>query len=41
MLTGKLKDLWSARAWPYRTIYQLEKDRILILKIIYRQKTYK
>lgn len=43
LLTGKLKRFYSFRAWPYRIIYQIFKDRkiILIDAIEHRQGVYK
>ncbi|MEI6494562.1 MAG: type II toxin-antitoxin system RelE/ParE family toxin [bacterium] len=32
-LDGKHKDSYSARAWPYRIIYQIYKKELLILMI--------
>lgn len=43
LLTGKLKNHYSLRAWPYRIVYQIFKDRgvILIDTIEHRQGVYK
>ena len=42
-LTGKLKGLWSCRAWPYRIVYQArsKKKSVSILQISHRQSVYK
>ncbi|HUW21213.1 MAG TPA: type II toxin-antitoxin system RelE/ParE family toxin [Candidatus Bathyarchaeia archaeon] len=41
-LLGKLKGLWSLRAWPYRIIYELDKSKkIIIYRIIHRQRACK
>jgi len=41
-LTGKLKNLFSIRAWPYRIIYEVDKKGNLnIISIIHRQQAYK
>jgi mRNA-degrading endonuclease RelE of RelBE toxin-antitoxin system len=39
-LEGEYKGLFSLRAWPYRIIYQLKKNSILILSIAHRQSAY-
>ncbi|MFH1705612.1 MAG: type II toxin-antitoxin system RelE/ParE family toxin [Patescibacteria group bacterium] len=39
-LVGKLKSLWSLRAWPYRIIYEIEKSRIVVHRIIHRKEVY-
>lgn len=43
LLTGKLKGLYSLRAWPYRIVYEIFKDRkiVLIDTIEHRQGVYK
>ncbi len=42
LLIGKLKGLFSLRAWPYRIIYELKKpNKIIIHHILHRQKVYK
>ena len=43
MLSGKLNDLFSTRAWPYRVIYRVNKkeSRIEVLRILHRQGAYK
>ena len=42
-LAGKLKGFYSLRSWPYRIIYQIFKDRgvLLIDTIEHRQGVYK
>lgn len=42
-LSGKYKDKWSYRVWPYRIIYEIEKKKliILIVRIGHRQGSYK
>jgi len=41
-LDGQRKDEWSYRVWPYRIIYQIYKDTLLILviRIGHRQGVY-
>lgn len=42
-LSGDLKGLWGARAWPYRIIYRIT-DEILLVEVIevgHRQNIYK
>ena len=40
-LKGKMKGLFSFRAWPYRIVYELDKqNNITILHIFYRQQAY-
>jgi len=42
LLAGKLKGLFSFRAWPYRIIYELRKpNKIIVHRILHRQKVYK
>lgn len=40
-LKGKLKGLWSARAWPYRIIYRFTGKLLMLVVIQHRQKAYK
>lgn len=41
-LVGKLKGLYSLRAWPYRIIYEVIKaKKITVHKIIHRQRAYR
>lgn len=42
-LTGKLKGFYTLRAWPYRVVYQIFKERkiALIDTIEHRQGVYK
>lgn len=42
-LMGKLKGLYTIRAWPYRIIYKMTKDRhmVYIETIEHRQGVYK
>ncbi len=41
-LAGKRKDEWSYRVWPYRIIYRVHKNELLILviRIGHRQGVY-
>ena len=32
-LSGKLKDQWSYRLWPYRIIYTIKKKELIVLVI--------
>lgn len=43
LLTGKLKNHYTLRAWPYRIVYQVFKDQDIILvdTIEHRQGVYK
>lgn len=43
VLTGDLKGFFSLRAWPYRIVYRIYKDRkiILITAVEHRQGVYK
>lgn len=40
-LEGKLKDRYSVRAWPYRIIYVINNNTIIIDTIEHRQGVYK
>lgn len=40
-LTGELAGIYSVRAWPYRILYEIEKDRIIICSVAHRQGVYK
>lgn len=42
-LSGKLEEVYSLRAWPYRIIYQIypRDENILILQVEHRQGVYK
>jgi len=41
-LTGKLKGLYSLRAWPYRIIYQISSKGVFTIhKILHRKIVYK
>lgn len=42
-LSGDLKGLYSLRAWPYRIVYQIFKDRgiVLVNTVEHRQGAYK
>jgi len=40
-LTGEYKGFLSLRAWPYRIIYTIENDAIVIYSIAHRQGVYK
>ena len=39
-LRGELEGLRSLRAWPYRIVYELEKEKIIIYSIVHRQSVY-
>lgn len=39
-LAGELAQLRSLRAWPYRIIYYLDKNKIFITSIVHRQGAY-
>ncbi|HCX26021.1 TPA: hypothetical protein DHT69_04160 [Candidatus Collierbacteria bacterium] len=40
-LKGELKGFRSLRAWPYRIIYTIENNAIVIYSIAHRQSAYK
>lgn len=42
-LEGKRKGQWSYQVWPYRIIYEIHKDRlmVLVIRIGHRQGVYK
>lgn len=40
-LRGDLKGLYAIRVWPYRIIYKIERNYIVIIHILHRQKAYK
>lgn len=40
-LTGKYKDIFSLRAWPFRIFYLLQNNIIFITHIEHRQSAYK
>ena len=39
-LSGELAQLRSLRAWPYRIIYYIAKDKVFVTSIIHRQGVY-
>lgn len=39
-LRGELEGLRSLRAWPYRIVYELGKEKIIIYSIAHRQSVY-
>lgn len=41
LLQGEYEGFLSVKAWPYRIIYQIKKNRILIYSIKHRQGSYK
>lgn len=42
-LAGRLTDLFSLRVWPYRIIYKIQKQKLIIevIEIKHRQSAYK
>ena len=40
-LSGEFEGMRSVRAWPYRIIYEIKKDSIIIYSIRHRQGSYK
>jgi len=40
-LKGKWKGLWRYEVWPYRVIYSISTDSILILRIRHRKEVYR
>ena len=41
LLQGEYEGLLSLKAWPYRIIYEVKKDSILVYSIKHRQGAYK
>ena len=39
-LAGELAQLRSLKAWPYRIIYYINKDKVFVTSIIHRQGAY-
>lgn len=39
-LLGEYQGCYSLRAWPYRVIYQIHSNEILVLSISHRQSAY-
>ena len=39
-LAGELAQLRSLKAWPYRIIYYINKDKVFVASIIHRQGAY-
>ncbi|MCE7898185.1 MAG: type II toxin-antitoxin system mRNA interferase toxin, RelE/StbE family [bacterium] len=40
-LTGKLSELYSLRAWPYRILYVIQNKEVWVTHIAHRQGVYK
>ncbi len=40
-LKGEFEGLYSLRAWPYRIIYEIKRDEIIIYSVAHRQSAYK
>ena len=40
-LKGELKGFRSLRAWPYRIIYKVDKNSLIIFSVAHRQSAYK
>ena len=40
-LQGEFKGNYSLRVWPYRIIYEIGKDNIVILRVSHHQGAYK
>ncbi|MBU0569574.1 type II toxin-antitoxin system RelE/ParE family toxin [Patescibacteria group bacterium] len=40
-LRGELKNLYSIKAWPYRIIYQIKGNKILVYSVKHRQGSYR
>lgn len=40
-LAGKLSNLYSLRAWPYRIIYLIQAGEVWVVHIAHRQGVYK
>jgi len=40
-LTGKLQDIRSLKAWPYRILYEFKDLNVIVHRIAHRQGAYK
>lgn len=40
-LTGKLSELYSLRAWPYRILYIIQNSEVWVVHIAHRKDVYK
>lgn len=40
-LKGEFEGLFSIRSWPYRIIYKVEKNKLIIFSVAHRQGAYK
>jgi len=40
-LSGELTNLRSLRSWPFRIVYALEKNKVVIYSVAHRQSVYK
>jgi len=40
-LQGEYKGLFAAKSWPYRIIYKIETDRVIVYKVAHRRAAYK
>ena len=40
-LSGKLKQFYSQRIWPYRAIYMIKNKEVWVVHLAHRQKVYK
>lgn len=41
LLTGKLEDIRSLKAWPYRILYEFKDLKVIVHRITHRQGAYK
>lgn len=41
VLKGELEGLYSLRAWPYRIIYEIKHDSIIVYSVAHRRSVYK
>ena len=39
-LKGELEGLRSVRAWPYRIVYEIRGEKIIIISVAHRQSVY-
>ena len=40
-LQGEFRGLMSIRAWPYRIVYEIKRNTVVVYKVKHRQSSYK